>query len=1214
MDAQSLRDWASEVEEHLRRLSQASGRQGVGARPFLEALPPGYPESTSPLDAARDLLEASQLGSTDEARFVLGEARAAGSLDAAFRLRRVASSRLELSRLVSVLETFGLSVLEAVPWHFPGAGPGGLPVFVDDIAVRLSRQGAGFDPRRAEARLVEAVQAVLAGRAEETELNELVLRAGLGWREVNLLSAYREYRQLAGGPRAAERSEAMADGLVSYPTVAAAVVGLFSARLCPAGQPGEALVGASDDARGPREAGAALVAPEGPLASPGGGPEHLEGALAAVPDLAHYEALRELGTLVLATTRSNWSLQRETLAFKLDSREVPFLPEPRPYAEVFVWSPRFVGVHLRFGPVARGGLRWSDRQADLRAEVLGLARAQVKKNSLIVPTGAKGGFALRPGLGAAPGRAANLAPGGRPPALSAGAPGGTGEEAAARDAYRDFVGALLDLTDNVVAGRVRPPAGVVCRDGPDPYLVVAPDKGTAGFSDLANEVSTARGYWLGDAFASGGSHGYDHKALGITAKGAWSAVRRHFRALGMDVGRDQLRVVGVGDMSGDVFGNGMLQSSAIKLVAAFDHRHIFVDPDPEPAKAFEERRRLASLARSTWADYDLAAASEGARVYSRQDKSVELSEQAVKALGIVALRPGGEGQRQGGASVFGPSPSSSESAGIPGSAGRGASRVKLTPPELVRAVLSAPVDLLYFGGVGTFVRSAGERDAEVDDEANDEVRVSADVLRARVVAEGANLAMTQAARCAYARRGGRVNADFVDNAAGVAMSDREVNIKILLTLAFERGVLAQPPEVPATQGVRDQLLAAAEAGAADAVLAQVELSLVALDSAAATSSDDLPVWEAVIADFEAAGLLDREAESLPGPEELASRRGAGAGFTRPELAVLLAYARSELARSIEASSLVADPALGELAVSYFPSPLGGQLGHLVPEHPLYHQIVSSQLANEVIGRMGGLWAHEVSSEYCAPPWLAAAAYYLARQVLGLPAAYQRLDSAAASLPLETELELRWLLAAAAGRLARWYLGGDLLGPKPLGALVARDRQLAERLGEAAELQEAPSPLEALGDQGAPEDLLGLLKAATAAAAAGELGEVARSTGRQLKEAAEASQLLDAELGLAKLWGVVSTWSTPGRWGRRALHLLYDDLARTRASAAKSALVASPGLGPGEAVREWLKPRRSGLERAAPLLEELAVSKRPDLALASSALAALEVAIKRAEGL
>jgi glutamate dehydrogenase len=1105
-------------EETLRRLGAGVGQLDR----FVSSLPPGYAEATSPEQAARDWAELAALvgygagggkGSNRaptlvspgaiEGRFFVAEAGAG----AGFRLRRAGSSRVALSHLVPALESFGLAVVEAVPWHFTSLGPGGQTLYLDDIGVQLpgGSSVSGFEARAGEERFVGALHAVLAGLTEQSRLNYLVVSAGLDWRQVNLLSAYRSYRQVAGGPKAAEKAETLVESLVQYPEAASALLALFEELLCRAG-------GAAQGAH----AGAPPKADEAR--------HRAEAALSEVPDLAHFDALQDLLALVLATVRSNWELATEAVSFKIASPEVGFLPLPRPHAEVFVWAPWFIGAHLRFGPVARGGIRWSDRHDDLRSEILGLARAQVKKNSLIVPTGAKGGFVLRP-------------------------PAAPDDETLGREAYKSFIGALLDLTDNVVDGVVRHPAGVVCRDGDDPYLVVAPDKGTASFSDLANEVAVERGFWLGDAFASGGSHGYDHKALGITAKGAWLAVRRHFRALGMDAQRDSIRVAGVGDMSGDVFGNGMLQSSAIKLVAAFDHRHVFVDPDPDEASSFVERRRLQELAHSSWGDYDLSGASSGAAVYSRQDKKIELSAEASAALGVA---PG-----------------------------------LLTPPELVRAVLRAPVDLIYFGGVGTFVKASDEADSLVDDADNDEVRVGAGELRARVVAEGANLALTQRARVAYARRGGRVNADFVDNAAGVAMSDREVNTKILLGLGGEKGLL--------TPGEREELLAKARDAAARAVLADVAGNLVALDVAAASSARDLDAWAALADDLEQSGLLDREVESLPGPEELAKRRDAGAGFSRPELAVLVAYARSELARSIERSALVSDESLLPLAVAYFPAPLGERLRALVPAHALFRQVVSSQLANEVVSTMGGLWAHEVAAEGGFAPWEAAAAYWAAHEVLKLGPLRAGLDEHVWDVGVDAEMGLRAALADAAGRLARWYLARGL--ERRLAEVVERDGPLVGSLASFGQ----PS---ALSSAGVPPGLADAVAAVQAQAAIGELGEVARATGGSIAQVAASMKFVEASLGLDALGGAFASWEPPGRWQRWQLHMLADDLALLRARATKAA------IGPGP--EQWLEERRDFAQRSKDLATQARASKVPDLALGAVALRAAEVAVGAGE--
>ena len=1091
--------WAASFEQELSRLgttapidiATAGGPAWDERRTFVASLPPGYAEETAPEDAAVDWLEMSSLlagGPTaadglltpsalrtagHASRLVLCPCRPGAPGD--FRLRRVGLARVELSSFLPVLESFGLAVVEAVPWHFQ-FGAGQPDAYVDDIGLRVDTplmEPGMFDPLRDGPRLVDALDAVLSGRGELGPLNRLVIGAGLDWREVALLCTYCAYRRVVGGPWSSEAADAMSGALVAFPGCALAAVRLFVALLVPGS-------GASAD-----EARASMLE-----------------AFSTVPDLEHDKALHELASLLEATTRTNWALARATISLKFASPSIPFLPAPQPMAETFVWCPWFEALHVRFGLVARGGIRWSDRQADLRSEVLGLARAQVKKNSLIVPTGSKGGFVLRKEDANYQDRG-HQDPGHQDPGHQDPGHQGPGHLDLGKSAYAAFIEALLDITDNVVDGKPVHPDGVACRDGDDAYLVVAPDKGTAHFSDLANSISVRRGFWLGDAFASGGSSGYDHKALGITARGAWVAVRRHFRALGMDSQRDPLRVVGVGDMSGDVFGNGMLQSQSICLVAAFDHRHIFVDPSPDPDVSYGERLRLSQLEHSSWQDYDLKTASHGAAVYSRHAKKVELSPRACGALGVV-----GTGQ--------------------------------MSPPELVKAVLEAQVDLIFFGGIGTFVKEAAETDRDVDDRANDDVRVNADQLRARVVAEGANLAMTQRARTSYSRRGGRVDTDFIDNAGGVAMSDREVNLKILLGLALGSGRLA-----PAD---RDEVLAGSADAVADAVLAQVEQSVVALDRAAVSSAADLPAFEALMEDLDRAGLLDVEVEALPDAEELARRRPAGAGLSRPELAVLLAYARSELARSIDSSPLPHYDALRSCGVGYFPPAVTQAFSDLVPEHPLYRQLVSSELADELIARMGAVWAHEVAAETGRQPWEAAAAYWAAREVLGAGPLFEEVDTVAWTVSPEAESALRDCLSSALGRLARWYLArqgvvdptGDHSAGAGLAVAVAADRPYIGQLDEVCSRQGAPvaapmdiRPLVAeLVALGAPEDLSSRIARLMRSAAVGELAEVARATGRDLGDVTAAYAVVEEGLALRASrtrWGNAKT-STAGNGG------------------------------------------------------------------------------------
>jgi glutamate dehydrogenase len=1127
---------------------------------FLSSLPPGYVEETPPEVAARDWLEILMLQASEQAEqhsskddlvevvreevvreegpddpssrggyghFVVDPWRGAPQKD--FRLRRTGLQRLELSTLLPVLESFGLAVVESVPWNFvlAPADPG---IYVDDIGLRAStaETAIALELNGSGARLVEAVEAVLAGDAERNALSRLVLSAGLTWREVNLLCAYQAYRRAVGGPRAIDRAALMGEALVLFPSVAAGVIKLFDSLLVPAPPPGPG----SDAAVPERDGEARLSVLE---------------ALSRVPDLAHHEVLAELLSLVEATTRSNWALKRGPVALKFASTSVPFLPAPKPTSEIFVWAPWFQGLHLRFGPVARGGIRWSERQRDLRTEVLGLARAQVKKNSLIVPTGAKGAFVLHD--------------------LYAG-------QDKARDAYAAFVGGLLELTDNIVDGKVRHPKGICCRDGEDPYLVVAPDKGTATFSDLANEISKKVGFWLGDAFASGGSNGYDHKALGITAKGAWLAVERHFRALGIDPQREPIRVVGVGDMSGDVFGNGMLQSRALCLIAAFDHRDIFVDPSPDPGRSYEERLRLSRLARSSWRDYDLTKASPGSTVYSRQAAEVPLSDEARSVLN---LRPG-----------------------------------PVSANELVRAILQAPADLIFFGGIGTFVKAPDELDAEVDDASNDDVRVSADHVRARVVVEGANLAVTQRARISYSRRGGRVNADFVDNAGGVALSDREVNLKVLLNLAESHGRLDTAMSSAMLGEVTDEVV--------QAVLTDVSRSIDSLDHAALTSAPDLPAYESLMEELEARGSLDPAVESLPDAGDLNRRRGAGAGLTRPEVAVVLGYARTDIAVSMAASPEVTGPAFETCALSYFPGPFRDAFSDLVRLHPLYNRIVGCQVANEVVDRMGPVWAHEVARESRCQLSDVTRAYWAAREVLGGAALYDEVDALSRSRPDDVLVDLRAVLSTALDRLVRWYLSGrDQLTTSEMierysSVTIESDRLLVPTPSDGA-LQWSAAPklaerVASLVARGVPSVVAEQFARLEAKAAVGEVADVARASGKALQVAWEAYQTVSAGLSLPGLSEVLRSRATLDRWDRWQQHALADELARLATAAAIAALAHYPDLPGGDAGREWLAENRAALEPAAALVEQAERTAAVNLSLASLAVRSLADVIGR----
>ena len=1067
----------------LRTVLDTAGWPGLAmAETFAGQVPGGYVERTAPAVAAADLIELGALAEGDAAVVRIAVQPDPDPGAGMFRLRLYGRRAVELSSFVPVLESFGLTVVEAVPHHIAAAGASAGVLHLDDFGLR-ARGRWKFDPGADGARLVAAVQSAWQGEAEVDSLNRLVVCAGLDWHDVVVLRAYRRFRRHVGTPWSDRQLD---DPLVAFPEVAVALLRYVAARFDPA------VAGA--------DAGPAL---EAALVS-----------LSAVEQLEQDQVLRAYLSLMEATTRTSHYVRTAggarlpTLTIKLDSARVPELPPPRPHVEAFVYSPRVEGLHLRGGPIARGGIRWSDRTDDLRAEVLGLVRAQVLKNAGIVPTGAKGGFVCK--------------------RLALAEPGALDVGTEVRDCYRLFVSGLLDVTDNVVAGRVLTPSGIRAADGEDSYLVVAADKGTATFSDLANEVSAQHHFWLGDAFASGGRHGYDHKAMGITARGAWVAVRQHFRQLGIDPEREEIRVTGVGDMSGDVFGNGMLRSRTMKLIAAFDHRHVFVDPDPDPERSFAERARLFALPRSSWNDYDRAVMSPGAGVWSRTSKEIALSPEAAAAVGLTAT--------------------------------------VVSPPELVSAILTAPADLLWFGGIGTFVKAPGESQADASDRADDAVRVDADQVRARVVAEGGNLGFTQRARIAYSRRGGKINADFIDNVAGVATSDYEVNLKILLALALEAGELSEDE--------RDQVLASVADDVGQAVLDDVGLTARAVTRAVPASAADLAAWEALMSDLEASGRLDRKVEALPGADDMAVRRAAGAGLTRPEAAVVLALAKSELAQHLETSRLVTDPIIHNAVTDYFPVTVTARFGHLIRAHRLYPQLAATRIAHEIVDRMGVTWANETADELGVDLSEVGRAYWAARSVLRAHRRWRDVEDLATTVGVEAEEVLDLAVAGAVHSLARRYLTAV--------AQVDQDRAIAESLEMVGLGSEGAQRAKVLVELGVgPFEAEQFARLPTLALAA-DVGVVSRAFAlppEQAGRVVEAFRAFDRSLGLAGWRAALGRLAVTSRWGRWQVRRLEDDLADLRRQAALAALRAGGTEGElGAVMAAWLGQRTTQQKR------------------------------------
>ncbi|HEY8338468.1 MAG TPA: NAD-glutamate dehydrogenase domain-containing protein, partial [Egibacteraceae bacterium] len=1040
-----------------------------------------------------------------------------------FRLYK-AGPDVELSRFLPILESLGLIVVEERLFRM--TTDDGADLHLQDFGVRAA-DGGPIDVEADGDRLAEAAMAIWLGRAEADSLNRLVRRAGIAWDDVAVLRAYRRYRRQVGTSFTEAYQD---DALVEWPEVARALVELFAARFDPrladAGQ--EAI----DAAR-----------------------QRVLDACDKVERLDQDRILRGFLGMIDATLRTNRYREpsADCLALKIDSARVPDMPKPVPAVEIFVYSVDVEGVHLRGGKVARGGIRWSDRQEDFRTEILGLMKAQMVKNAVIVPTGAKGGFVLK-----------------RPPSD----PQELRE--AVRRCYETFIRGLLDVTDNVVDGVVVPPPGVRRADGDDPYLVVAADRGTATFSDLANEIAEEYGFWLGDAFASGGSRGYDHKAMGITARGAWVAVQRHFRELDIDVQRESITVVGIGDMSGDVFGNGMLRSDTIKLVAAFDHRDIFLDPDPDPKASFAERRRLFELPRSSWQDYDRSLISEGGGVWSRQAKTVPLSPQVKRLLRVEAD--------------------------------------ELTPPELIRAILRAPVDLLFAGGIGTFVKASTETHADVGDRANDAIRIDANELGARVVGEGGNLAVTQRGRIQYARRGGRINIDAVDNSAGVDTSDREVNLKILLRRATDRGRL-DPDE-------RVALLEAAKEDVAAAVLRNVYLQTGTISAELANSPGGMEAYEAFMSELVASGRLDREVEALPSTAEVERRKEAGAGFTRPELAVLLGYAKIELTSRLLDSDLPDQPAFAEVLAGYFPAVVRERFADLLGEHRLRRELIATIVANDLVNRMGITYTSRTASELGCSAAEVAAAYWVAREVAGADQHWRDIEQLDGRVEPVRQLEMFAEVDRLVDAFARSYVRQSVALPGrgeragiDVAAAVARDRPALHEVAKVVD-DRMPARRRAVRDARRQHYIDAGVDVALAdrIATLGELtlvpevAAVARATEQQVAHVAAVFLALSELLPLDRVQEAVSRVDPVGHWERWQQRGLTDDLRQLRREAAARALAEHPDLPPDEAVTRFLAARHEAAERAEAIVARLDREVTGGLAAVSVAVRALREAL------
>jgi glutamate dehydrogenase len=1012
---------------------------------------------------------------------------------------------ITLTDVLPRLQHMGVDVVDEHPYEFPAA----FPFWIYDFGLRRTdaREGEAEADLIADQRVREQVESALAAlwedRISDDGFNALVLDAQLTWQQVFMLRAYAKYLRQA---KFSFSLEYMARALRSHAAIARLLVRLFESRFDPARQTGAA------------ERDEAIT-------------EEIRGALDGVASLDQDRILRSYLGLILATLRTNYFSTAfgsvPFLVVKLSSREVPGLPPPWPQFEMFVYSPRFEAVHLRFASVARGGLRWSDRPEDFRTEISDLAKAQEVKNSVIVPSGAKGGFVCKrlPDPADRDGYAAEVLA-----------------------CYRMFITAMLDVTDNLEAGRVVPPADVVRHDGDDPYLVVAADKGTATFSDFANEIALARGFWLGDAFASGGSAGYDHKKMGITARGAWESVRYHFATLGVDVDTDVFTVAGVGDMSGDVFGNGMLLSPHIRLVAAFDHRHVFLDPDPDPAASFAERRRLFDLPRSSWADYDTSAISAGGGVWPRSAKSIPLSPQVRSALGI-------------------------DTAGA-----------ALSPDEVISAILAAPVDLLWNGGIGTYVKASYQSNADVGDRANDAVRVDAIALRCRVVAEGGNLGLTQQARIEYALANGLVCTDFIDNSAGVDTSDHEVNIKILLDHEVRDGTL--------TVSGRNDLLQEMTGDVARQVLVHNYQQVRVLAAAQAQAPQLLHVHARYIHKLERDGRIRRKLDVLPTDREVAERRTARTGLVVPEFAVLLAQTKIEAAEEVLASALPDDPYLHRVLVAYFPPALRERYAARLGDHPLRREIITTAIVNDMVDRSGITFAFRLAEETGASVPDITAAWLVARAVFDIPGFWDRVQ--ALDGEVGTQVQVRAMLEGRklTERAARWLLA---FRRPPFDVQATCDFFAAGVLTVGAGLPKLLAGRDLAGFEerreeyvagGVPASLADRIAAMVPAYSAFDIVDIAAGTGRSVDETAEVYFDLADRLQIARLRDLITALPREDRWNTMARGAIRDDLYAAHAALARDVLtVTEPGT-PEQRLAAWVERNAPAVRRANQTLTEI----------------------------
>ncbi len=1088
--AAAVRTWLDGLKDAL----LAQHEEATALRLFAgyaSRFPPAYQDDTPPASAVQDIqaLEAITSGASTLRMSLYRDAKQ-GPSQLHFRLFRP-TSPIPISDVLPMMENLGLKVISERPYDMES--PAGGVLWIQDFELQ-HRDGLELDLRAIDRNLQDTFASVWQGRAESDGFNRLVLSAGLTWRQTAVLRAYCRYLLQTGIPFSQSYMEHVHSANAAISTL---LVKLFLTLFDPA----------KPSAR--RVSEVAQIE------------EQLNAALEAVKSLDEDRILRAFAAVIRATLRTSYfqtladGKPKPYFSFKLDPQKVPDLPLPKPVYEIFVYSPRVEGVHLRMGKVARGGIRWSDRREDFRTEVLGLMKAQNVKNTVIVPVGAKGGFVPK-----------------RLPA------GGRDEiQRAVVACYQTFIRGLLDLTDNIVRERVVPPAHTVRRDDDDTYLVVAADKGTASFSDIANQLAAEYHFWLGDAFASGGSAGYDHKKMSITSRGAWECVKRHFREMGIDTQRQDFTVVGIGDMSGDVFGNGMLQSPRIRLLAAFNHLHIFIDPDPDAATSFKERQRLFHLPRSTWEDYNRKLISRGGGVFPRASKSIALSAPAQTLLGLRTA--------------------------------------KATPLEVIRAILKAPVDLLWNGGIGTYVKSSRELHAEVGDRANDGVRVNGNELRTKVVGEGGNLGFSQRGRIEYALAGGRINSDFIDNSGGVNCSDLEVNIKILLNPMMQAGRLARAQ--------RDRLLVSMTDEVAALVLRNNYLQGQAISTLEVHATERFNEHIHVIRALQQSGELDPVIEYLPDDEEITERRKRARGLTRPELAIVLAYSKIWLNRHLLHSDVPEDPYLSKELERYFPSAIRKRFARSLNRHRLRREIIATSTTNSLVNRMGPVFALRAQEDTGADTGKIARAYSIAREAFQMRELWLDIESLDNRIAAETQYAMMYQTSRLVRHMTYWFLAhhpNDLDIEKSVSRLAPSVEKLARHLDQVlvgAESKRFRESVERLTDKRVPERIAVRIAGLAPMHAALDIVETAHSVGVDVLYAARTYFALGERVNLDWIREQIEGLAIDGHWQAVARGTLRDNLYALQRSLTSKVLARGNSKDPIVAIDGWLAKRKERLE-------------------------------------